>query len=128
MELAQLALREDLIASGYGPPTQDTMLKHCRQQLREVKLRDFDKKMGFTRHTTSQAAIEWVFERVGRGWVQAALAVVGYRVAAEGELDPALSSVLRAFQRHWRPEAVTGQADIGTLARLFALARLIDVA
>ena len=69
-------LREDLIASGYGPPTQDTMLKHCRQQLREVKLRDFDKKMGFTRHTTSQAAIEWVFERVGRGWVQAALAVV----------------------------------------------------
>ena len=60
--------------------------------------------------------------------VRAALAVVGYRVAAEGELDPALSSVLRAFQRHWRPEAVTGQADIGTLARLFALARLIDVA
>jgi N-acetylmuramoyl-L-alanine amidase len=56
--------------------------------------------------------------------VRAALADVGYRVDAEGALDPALSSVLRAFQRHWRPEAVTGQADAGTLARLLAVARL----
>jgi N-acetylmuramoyl-L-alanine amidase len=56
--------------------------------------------------------------------VRAALAATGYQVAAEGALDPALSSVLRAFQRHWRPEAVTGQADAGTLARLLALARL----
>ena len=38
----------------------------------------------------------------------------------EGALDPALATVLRAFQRHWRPEAVTGQADSGTLARLLA--------
>jgi N-acetylmuramoyl-L-alanine amidase len=45
-------------------------------------------------------------------------------VAPEGALDPALSSVLRAFQRHWRPEAVTGQADAGTLVRLLAVARL----
>jgi N-acetylmuramoyl-L-alanine amidase len=56
--------------------------------------------------------------------VRAALADIGYRVAPEGALDPALSSVLRAFQRHWRPEAVTGQADGGTLARLLAVARL----
>jgi N-acetylmuramoyl-L-alanine amidase len=34
--------------------------------------------------------------------------------------------VLRAFQRHWRPEAVTGQADAGTMARLDALAALVD--
>ena len=60
--------------------------------------------------------------------VRAALGFIGYRVAAEGGLDPALSTVLRAFQRHWRPEAVTGQADIGTLARLSAVARLIDAA
>jgi N-acetylmuramoyl-L-alanine amidase len=56
--------------------------------------------------------------------VRAALAVIGYRVAPEGALDPALSSLLRAFQRHWRPEAVTGQADAGTVARLLALAQM----
>jgi N-acetylmuramoyl-L-alanine amidase len=53
--------------------------------------------------------------------VRAALAEIGYRVGLEGALDPALSAVLRAFQRHWRPEAVTGQADDGTLVRLLAV-------
>ncbi len=57
--------------------------------------------------------------------VRAALAAIGYRVAPEGPLDPALSSVLRAFQRHWRPEAVTGQADDGTLVRLLAVSKLV---
>lgn len=56
--------------------------------------------------------------------VRRALGDIGYRVAPEGALDPALSTVLRAFQRHWRPEAVNGQADAGTLARLLAVARL----
>jgi N-acetylmuramoyl-L-alanine amidase len=56
--------------------------------------------------------------------VRAALAAIGYRVAPKGALDPALAAVLRAFQRHWRPEAMTGQADAGTLARLLAVARL----
>lgn len=50
--------------------------------------------------------------------VRAMLAAIGYRVEAEGVLDPALASVLRAFQRHWRPEAVTGEADRGTWQRL----------
>jgi N-acetylmuramoyl-L-alanine amidase len=58
--------------------------------------------------------------------VRAALADIGYRVAPEGPLDPALATVLRAFQRHWRPESVTGQADAGTLARLLAVARLCE--
>jgi N-acetylmuramoyl-L-alanine amidase len=53
--------------------------------------------------------------------VRAALGLIGYQIAPEGSLDPALSTVLRAFQRHWRPEAVTGQADAGTVARLEAL-------
>jgi N-acetylmuramoyl-L-alanine amidase len=57
--------------------------------------------------------------------VRAALSFIGYRVDREGPLDPGLSTVLRAFQRHWRPEAVTGQADAGTRARLAALAALI---
>jgi N-acetylmuramoyl-L-alanine amidase len=60
--------------------------------------------------------------------VRAALAAIGYRVTAEGPLDPALSTVLRAFQRHWRNEAVTSQADAGTLARLLAVARLMGEA
>ena len=57
--------------------------------------------------------------------VRAALTHIGYEVAPEGPLDPALAAVLRAFQRHWRPEAVTGQADAGTLARLLAVARRV---
>lgn len=57
--------------------------------------------------------------------VRAALAEIGYRVAPEGPLDPALSTVLRAFQRHWRPEAITGQADDGTLVRLLAVQKLV---
>ncbi|MSP02079.1 MAG: N-acetylmuramoyl-L-alanine amidase [Acetobacteraceae bacterium] len=58
--------------------------------------------------------------------VRSALAHIGYRVAPEGSLDPALSTVLRAFQRHWRPEAVTGQADDSTRARLEAVAELVS--
>jgi N-acetylmuramoyl-L-alanine amidase len=58
--------------------------------------------------------------------VRAALSDIGYRVVPEGTLDPALSTVLRAFQRHWRPEAVTGQADSGTLARLLAVAQMVS--
>ncbi len=57
--------------------------------------------------------------------VRAALAEIGYRVAPEGPLDPALSTVMRAFQRHWRPEAVTGQADDGTLVRLLGVQELV---
>ncbi len=57
--------------------------------------------------------------------VRAALAEIGYRVTPEGAFDPALAAVLRAFQRHWRPEAITGQADAGTLARLLGVRRLI---
>jgi N-acetylmuramoyl-L-alanine amidase len=57
--------------------------------------------------------------------VRRALGDIGYRVAPEGGLDPALSTVLRAFQRHWRGEAVTGQADAGTLVRLLAVARAV---
>ncbi len=48
--------------------------------------------------------------------VRAALARFGY-----GFLDEDLPAVLRAFQRHFRPDAVTGEADAETAARLFAL-------
>ena len=58
--------------------------------------------------------------------VRAALAAIGYRVAPEGTFDPSLATVLRAFQRHWRPEAITGEADDGTRARLAAVSRLVS--
>lgn len=57
--------------------------------------------------------------------VRAGLIEIGYDVAPEGPLDPALSLVLRAFQRHWRPEAITGQADAGSVARLGAVVQLV---
>ena len=59
--------------------------------------------------------------------IRTGLRWVGYDVAPIGPADAALSSVLRAFQRHWRPEAVTGDADQGTLARLAALLRLCEL-
>jgi N-acetylmuramoyl-L-alanine amidase len=66
-----------------------------------------------------------VRDAIGLRPVRAALAMVGYQVAPEGGLDPALADVLRAFQRHWRGEAVTGQADAGTRARLRAMAETV---
>jgi N-acetylmuramoyl-L-alanine amidase len=56
--------------------------------------------------------------------VRAALGRIGYDVAPEGALDPALSTVVRAFQRHWRQQTVSGQLDAGTVARVEAVARL----
>lgn len=57
--------------------------------------------------------------------LRGALAMIGYAVAPGGPLDQPLATVLRAFQRHWRPEAITGQADDGTRARALAVARLV---
>ncbi|HEY7576019.1 MAG TPA: N-acetylmuramoyl-L-alanine amidase [Acetobacteraceae bacterium] len=56
--------------------------------------------------------------------VRRALAEIGYGIAGDGPSDAALAAVLRAFQRHWRQEAVTGEADPGTFARLDAVRRL----
>ena len=51
--------------------------------------------------------------------VRAALAEIGYLA------DLPLAALLRAFQRHWRPEAITGAADADTRARLDAVLRLV---
>ncbi len=56
--------------------------------------------------------------------VRQALIDIGYQVAPDGGHDAPLATVLRAFQRHWRPEAITGQADAGTIARLAGVRRL----
>ncbi len=49
--------------------------------------------------------------------VLGALGAIGYRT------DLPLEVLLRAFQRHWRPERVDGLADAGTRERLGALVR-----
>ena len=58
--------------------------------------------------------------------VRAALQEIGYRVGPRRRpWTQPCPAVLRAFQRHWRPEAVTGQADDGTLVRLLAVRELV---
>ncbi len=49
------------------------------------------------------------------------LAAFGY-----GYLDDDPAAVVRAFQRHFRPEAVTGEIDATTAGRLEALLDLVD--
>ncbi len=51
--------------------------------------------------------------------VRTALGAVGYDEALD------LATLLRAFQRHWRPEAVSGAADAGTILRLDRLLRMV---
>jgi N-acetylmuramoyl-L-alanine amidase len=49
---------------------------------------------------------------------RALLARIGYRT------DLPLDVLLTAFQRHWRPELVNGQADADSMARLAAIASM----
>lgn len=53
--------------------------------------------------------------------IQAQLARFGYAVPRHGRLDDETRAVLAAFQRHFRPAAVTGEPDGETVARLDAL-------
>lgn len=55
--------------------------------------------------------------------LQAALTRLGYDCAPSGQFEPRTTTVVRAFQRHWRPERVDGVADGETRARLIALLR-----
>ncbi|SDG43040.1 N-acetylmuramoyl-L-alanine amidase [Limimonas halophila] len=54
-------------------------------------------------------------------WFQARLAAVGYCTPQSGRLDDATAAVLAAFQRRFRPKAVTAAPDTGTAARLMGL-------
>ena len=59
---------------------------------------------------------------LGAEWVRGALGAVGYRT------DLPLPVLLRAFQRHWRPAALNGEADPETIARLDQVRRLAQAA
>jgi N-acetylmuramoyl-L-alanine amidase len=56
--------------------------------------------------------------------LQAGLTRLGYDSAPSGAYDIATATIVRAFQRHWRPARVDGVADGETRARLIALLRL----
>ena len=53
--------------------------------------------------------------------LQAMLALYGYGVEITGIYDRQTRSVIAAFQRHFRPERVDGEADASTVATLKAL-------
>lgn len=59
-------------------------------------------------------------------WFQGELAAAGYCLAATGELDTPTHAVLTAFQRRFRPEAVTGEPDRQTAARLAGLRLMLE--
>lgn len=56
--------------------------------------------------------------------LQAGFTRLGYDLPPSGRFGAETSAVVRAFQRHWRPERVDGIADGETRARLIALLRL----
>jgi len=58
--------------------------------------------------------------------IQGLLYDYGYAVPQHGRLDNETRAVIRAFQRHFRPQAVTGEPDGETAARLEALIALKD--
>ncbi|HYE51685.1 MAG TPA: N-acetylmuramoyl-L-alanine amidase [Azospirillaceae bacterium] len=70
-------------------------------------------------HGTAWDGTAWEIAGVQRG-----LARLGYDLAETGTLDEPTRCVLRAFQRHWRPAALTGEPDRETVARLGELLRL----
>ena len=43
---------------------------------------------------------------------------IGYGIGASGTYDPLTEAVVRAFQRRWLPDRVSGTADIQTLRRI----------
>ena len=64
-----------------------------------------------------------VIESATTDWteLQSQLATLGYGLDISGQADQKSRDALTAFQRHWRPQAVTGQADSHSLMVLKAL-------
>ncbi|MCE2509967.1 MAG: N-acetylmuramoyl-L-alanine amidase [Alphaproteobacteria bacterium] len=60
------------------------------------------------------------------GEIQRRLGRYGYDVPLSGEADAATKQAITAFQRHFRPERVDGEADGETAGRLAALLEGLD--
>ena len=59
------------------------------------------------------------------GELQRQLVAFGYCLESTGKLDEPTRAVLHAFQRHFRPSAVTGEIDGETAVRLVSLNRAV---
>lgn len=58
--------------------------------------------------------------------LRANLIEIGYPVPPPDAGEAPFATLLRAFQRHWRPTAITGLADAETTARAAVLARAVQ--
>ncbi|MEO0464907.1 MAG: N-acetylmuramoyl-L-alanine amidase [Pseudomonadota bacterium] len=56
--------------------------------------------------------------------MQAMLVSIGYDLSVTGTYDENTQAVVTAFQRRWRPEQITGQADLSCLAMIGAVRAL----
>ena len=59
------------------------------------------------------------------GWMQQMLADIGYGLPATGTYDELTEAVVKAFQRRWLPDRVTGTADVATLKTIGAIRALV---
>ncbi len=58
--------------------------------------------------------------------VQSMLSLVGYGIEISGEYDQRTTTVVGAFQRHFRPARIDGRADVSTRRTLVRLAERLD--
>ncbi|WP_281019100.1 MULTISPECIES: N-acetylmuramoyl-L-alanine amidase [unclassified Minwuia] len=63
----------------------------------------------------------------GTRQVQAALARIGYGVQVDGRAGEETRSVITAFQRHFRPDRISGTADADTVSRIGVVDSLMNV-
>ena len=80
-------------------------------------------------HWVAPEPVDWADPGIARdaagplvGAVQGLLAGYGYGIEATGGIDPRTEFVLKAFQRHFRPERVDGRIDQSTVTTLERLA------
>ena len=52
------------------------------------------------------------------------LATIGYRIDVTGVFNDQTAAVVRAFQRRWRPERITGEGDTVTITLAHTVAEL----
>ena len=62
------------------------------------------------------------------GRMQAMLANMGYELSETGTYDDSTEAVVRAFQRRWVQDRVTGHADLTTLQRIGVVALMYQTA
>lgn len=58
--------------------------------------------------------------------LQRLLAAIGFDVPLAGQFDERTETVVRAFQRHWRPALIDGRADTSTLDTLTRVAAAFE--